>query len=69
MVFFKSSILPYNFVQDTTLCNLCHHSDLRTFRKVRIVLRREVKHKKAAVVGETEILVKNLVIGTEHEHW
>ncbi|KAL5269087.1 hypothetical protein ACHWQZ_G002799 [Mnemiopsis leidyi] len=43
--------------------------DLRQFQKIRIVLRREVKNKKACVVGETEIHIKDLNLGQEHEHW
>ncbi|XP_063683894.1 disabled homolog 2-interacting protein-like isoform X9 [Bolinopsis microptera] len=43
--------------------------DLRQFQKLKIVLRRENKNKKACVIGETEIHVKDLTLGLEHEHW
>jgi len=43
--------------------------DLRQFQKIKIVLRRENKNKKACVIGETEIHVKDLTLGLEHEHW
>ena len=42
---------------------------MNCFRKIRVVLRRENKSKKACVVGETEIDVADLALGQELESW